>query len=141
MILEGFREFKLFSKSPPSGFISICCDGSLTECGARARCGSVARDSEGNFLFGFSHKIERCGILEAELWGIYHGICIAWGKGLCNLVIESDSRMAIDMLNALKSHLLPHYSLIRGIRNVFKYQGILARESHSMTNICNIFKI
>lgn len=43
-------------------------------------------------------KLDHCSTLEAELWGIYHGINIAWSRGFRNLIVESDSVDAIEAL-------------------------------------------
>lgn len=69
-------------------------------------------------MLAISQKLDYCSVLEAELWAIYHGICIAWGRGFSNLIIESDSSEAISLLD---SQSFAQYSLadvISGIRSI-----------------------
>lgn len=63
-----------------------------------ASCGGIFRDSASNFIFAFAHKLPACSVLDAEIWGIYHGLCIAWNTGYRRIVVESDSQEAIDLL-------------------------------------------
>ncbi|KAE8699617.1 hypothetical protein F3Y22_tig00110576pilonHSYRG00048 [Hibiscus syriacus] len=41
----------------------------------------VARDSAGRWLFGFSKFIGACSVTDAELWGAFVGLNLAWDKG------------------------------------------------------------
>lgn len=45
-----------------------------------------------------AYKLDGCTALEANLWGIFHGVSLAWSRGYNNLVIEVDSREAISLL-------------------------------------------
>lgn len=70
------------------------------------RC--VLRDSDGVFVFGFVHRLEPSFALEAELWSLYHGISLAWGRGFTSLEVETDSQQATDIMvdNQTSSHSL-----------------------------------
>lgn len=56
-------------------------------------------DADNDFIFAFSHRLEPCSVLDAELWVIYHGLCISMGKGFTQIIVASDSLHAIQMLN------------------------------------------
>lgn len=34
----------------------------------------------------------------AELWGVYYGLYIAWGKGVTRLELEVDSKVVVGFL-------------------------------------------
>lgn len=77
---------------PPSpGWISISYDGIVSVAGRIVGCGGVLRYERGRFLVAFAHKLGACSIVQAELWAIYHGVCLAWRRGFKQLHIESDS--------------------------------------------------
>lgn len=63
---------------PRPGEVSLNCDGSVISAGVHAAYGGILRDDSGNFLFGFAMKLGSCSILAAELWGILHGLRVAW---------------------------------------------------------------
>lgn len=84
---------------PPQPFISLCYDEFVVNNGSVAGCGGVVRDARGKkFLFGFSHKLDSCSVLEAEFWGIYHGVFLVWGRGYNRIIVESNSTRAINLL-------------------------------------------
>lgn len=73
--------------SPNAGEFALNCDGSVVEIGLVASCGDVLRDKLGRFMFGYAAKLGSCSVLEAELWGILHGLMIVWSRGFRNLVV------------------------------------------------------
>lgn len=48
---------------------------------------------------GFSMSLGSCQVLQAELWGIIHSLKLARTKGFSKVLIESDSEIAIGLLN------------------------------------------
>lgn len=103
---------------PPLGCWKLNCDGSAQQSGRAAGCGGIMRDSSGSFVFAFSHRLEACTSIEAKLWGIYHGLSIAWSRGHKRIELESDSSVAIDLLfgGIVMDNL--HHSLARGVLEV-----------------------
>lgn len=83
---------------PRRGFVKLNCDAAVRDAGRNAGCGGVLRDCFGRLIFAFSHKLETCNAIEAEMWSIYHGVSIAYGKGFDKILVESDSMEAIEML-------------------------------------------
>ncbi|KAF7812112.1 ribonuclease H [Senna tora] len=63
-----------------------------------ASCGGVLRDCAGNFVKGFVRKLSWCDTLLPELWAILSAREVAWSMGCRNLVVASDSLMAINLL-------------------------------------------
>lgn len=82
------------------GFIKVSVDASINDYGFKTGCGGVARNNAGDFIFGFSQKLELCTVLEAELLAIHHGIALAVDRGKRHLVVDSDSQEAIQLLVA-----------------------------------------
>lgn len=60
--------------------------------------GGVIRDQVGNWLLGYSRHLGSCSILEAELWGIFEGINMAWSLGVRRIEVECDSKMALQLV-------------------------------------------
>ncbi|PNX70361.1 hypothetical protein L195_g057316 [Trifolium pratense] len=46
-----------------------------------AGCGGLLRNSDGQWLGGFSRNLGRCSAYLAELWGFYHGFCLGRSQG------------------------------------------------------------
>ncbi|XP_015578573.2 uncharacterized protein LOC8282535 [Ricinus communis] len=50
--------------------------------------GDIVRDRCGNGVTGFGMNIDSCSISEAELWGLYQQLRIAWNRGVVQLEVE-----------------------------------------------------
>ncbi|CAJ2671539.1 unnamed protein product [Trifolium pratense] len=70
----------------------------------------------GNWLLGFSGFIGIATSLQAELHAIYNGLCLAMDRGFNNVIIESDSTIAIGLVEHDISPLHPYAPLIKKIR-------------------------
>ncbi|GAU33771.1 hypothetical protein TSUD_393330 [Trifolium subterraneum] len=57
-------------KQPPEGWIKLNCDGAYKESLDLAGCGSLLRDSNGQWIHGYTQKIGACDAMYAEMWGI-----------------------------------------------------------------------
>lgn len=56
--------------------------------------------------------------MEAEIWGVLHGIELAWRKGVCRLVVEVDSLVVCKMLHSNLPWHHPLATLINSCRDV-----------------------
>ncbi|KAJ1402685.1 Ribonuclease H domain [Sesbania bispinosa] len=109
--------------SPPhAGWFKFNVDGSLWNGGGAATYGGVLRDSSGTWIFGFSRHIGTTTALRAELWGIRSALEIAWEKGVKHILLESDSRIAVHMVNQGVSQPHPCAPLVAVIK------GLLPRD-------------
>lgn len=52
---------------PPSGSLALSCDSFVSNSEDHARCGELFQNALGDVMFAFTHKLDRCSILEAEL--------------------------------------------------------------------------
>lgn len=142
---------------PPQGFHKLNCDGAVSGAGAMAGCRGILRDASGKFIFAFSHKLEPCSVLEAELWAIYHGLSLAWGRGFRNIIIDSDSINAVKLLSEGCDQLHPCLHLVRGMKSMIvqpadirwshiwreanQIADILAKESTTLPFPCKIHDV
>ncbi|MBA0742769.1 hypothetical protein Gogos_015790 [Gossypium gossypioides] len=63
---------------------------------------------------------EFCSITVSELWGNFHGTGIAWRKGIPNIIIESDSSTAAEIvLNGVKNR-HPYFYFIDAIQRALR---------------------
>jgi ribonuclease HI len=104
---------------PPHNCFKLNVDGSKSVSGVIG-AGGVIRDWSGNWVQGFSHYIGAGEIFEAEVWGLYIGLKMAVDLQLKNLLVESDSVMAVNLLNAVDISLHPLATIIGNCRNLMK---------------------
>ncbi|CAA0812513.1 DEAD-box ATP-dependent RNA helicase 51 [Striga hermonthica] len=64
----------------------------------RGSAGGLARDSHGHWLGGFLLNVSLCTITEAELWGLFHGLRLAWALGAKKVLVEVDNSSVVAML-------------------------------------------
>lgn len=64
----------------------------------RAFAGCVARDINGQWLFGFNRYLRKCSIFDAELWGILEGLKLIQKRGHDRVIILSDN---LDVIRAI----------------------------------------
>lgn len=143
-------------KRPAEGWCKLNCDGAVNNIGAKAGCGGVLRDNCSRFHFGYSAKLVNCSIVEVELWVILKGLRIAREKGFHNLLVETDSLNACNILiSGHCSVLHPCFYLVRDIRELMdlernwsvehinrkanKVAYILAKFGMDMNDNCIIF--
>ncbi|MBA0701929.1 hypothetical protein Goari_027238 [Gossypium aridum] len=72
-----------------------------------AIAGGIVRSYQGDWVVGYGRNIGVSSILEAELRAIVDGLETAWEKGVRQLLIESDSRTAVDQILGAKMVGLP----------------------------------
>jgi hypothetical protein len=58
-------------KCPNEGWVKFDCDGAHKKSVDLAGCGGLLRDSNGQWIQGYTQKIRTCDALHAEMWGIY----------------------------------------------------------------------
>jgi len=112
-------------KMPVDGWVKLNCDGACKGNGELVGCGGLFRQPDGKLIKGFSCKIGACDTLHAKMWGLYLGLDMAWREGLSHLIVESDSKVLVDMVsnNCKINGVIP--SLIRRI------QELLRRDWHT----------
>ena len=71
---------------------------------------------------GFARNNESCSSVTAELWAIYVGLQLTWDRGYRKVILESDSRVVIGLING------DTVSRDRNFNLVLKIKGILGRD-------------
>lgn len=70
------------------------------------------RDEFGIWKGGFEVNLGSALNIAAELWGIIHGLQLAWEAGHERVIIETDSKAAIMLLNK-PPEFSPHSNLLK----------------------------
>ncbi|GAU24728.1 hypothetical protein TSUD_355570 [Trifolium subterraneum] len=85
-------------RKPREGWVKLNCDGSQNDGLGLVGCSGLLRNSDGNWLKGYSRKLGNCDALHAEMWSMYLGLDLARRVGIMHLHVESDSKVLIDMV-------------------------------------------
>ncbi|CAL1354334.1 unnamed protein product [Linum trigynum] len=101
---------------PPLGWTKINVDGAANGDQGPAGAGGILRNTEGSWITGFVSKLGACSAVQAELWGIYHGLGVAWQSGGRTIIVESDSKLALQLIEKRADPLHPHATLLAAIR-------------------------
>ncbi|RYR74917.1 hypothetical protein Ahy_A02g009627 [Arachis hypogaea] len=91
-------------------------NGSIVHSGSRGACRGIIRDWAGRTIAGFTMNIEPCTITMAELWVFYVGIKLASELRITKLVVESDSRCAVTLVQKASPESHGSSSLVRSIK-------------------------
>ncbi|GLU15130.1 hypothetical protein SLE2022_316500 [Rubroshorea leprosula] len=96
--------------------IKLNSDGSSIGNPGLSGSGGIFRDSLGNWVLGYARNIGFSSPLAAELWAIRDGLVLAIQRGFHNLIVESDSKVAVLLLTkgCVSTH--PHSTLILDCR-------------------------
>lgn len=58
----------------------------------------IARDSLGNWIFGYSDSCDFTTVMKTELQGIYNSLILAWNNDFRKVICETDSLASISLL-------------------------------------------
>ncbi|XVE63501.1 hypothetical protein DITRI_Ditri07aG0025300 [Diplodiscus trichospermus] len=103
---------------PPEGWVSLNTDGCLKNDYKVAACGGLIRDHYGDWLKGFTANIGTCSVPEAELWGIIHGLRLAWSLGYRKVLLGVDSKLVVDQINDVKTRSMRHMNILSDIKDI-----------------------
>jgi len=84
--------------APDMEMVKINCDDYVRQLSGSSRVEGLACYHNGQFLWGFAGKIDRCSVVQAELWSMHSGQDRAIGKGLKFMALESDALTAVNLL-------------------------------------------
>lgn len=83
---------------------------------ARIRC--ELRDHIGHWLEGEARNIDDTTQVKAELLTILHGLKLAWGRGCNQVILESDSANAIDLITGKRESRRHMRNLIQSCKDM-----------------------
>ena len=103
----------LISWCPPEvDWVKLNVDGSMSAEMNSIAGGGVVRDRSESWVTGFALKIVTGSVLEAELWGILEGLKLVWQMGFRKVVVDSDSKSAVELLSKGVPSCHPLFSII-----------------------------
>ena len=103
---------------PGDDWVKLNTDGSRDGNMDTIAAGGVLRNNRKMWLQGFSLRKGSGSVLEAELWGMYEGLSMAWKSGYRNIVVESDSLSTIQLLAKIPDPLHPLLSIIQSCKHL-----------------------
>ncbi|KAF7806896.1 protein lin-12 [Senna tora] len=109
-------------QKPESGWVKINVDAARQETLKKVACGGVARDWQGNVLAGFTRNIGECSTLAGELWAILHGLEVAWSLVIKKVHLESNSLMAVNLINHPTQRCHPCFGILFGIKQFLQHK-------------------
>nr|DAD39579.1 TPA_asm: hypothetical protein HUJ06_013902 [Nelumbo nucifera] len=121
---------------PPVVFIvKINVDGASRGNPGESIRGGIFRDHEGSFLFGFSCYFGIASNMKAKLLVIQQVVSYAKDHNLRSLWIESDSKMAVEILNKSCSYPWKVLGIVDEITKAFEDFDITITHTHREGNI------
>ncbi|KAH9667915.1 Endonuclease [Citrus sinensis] len=60
--------------------------------------GGLLRDFNRNWIMGFIVNLGTCSVLSAELWGLLHGLRMAWENGIRRVQVGVDNKSVVHLL-------------------------------------------
>ena len=84
---------------PSSGWNKLNTDGASLGNLGKSGGGGLIRNSQGNWIKGFSRSIGFTTSVMAELWVLRNGLYLAIQLGINFLEVELDAKVIVDMLN------------------------------------------
>ncbi|XP_058071178.1 uncharacterized protein LOC131220236 [Magnolia sinica] len=86
-------------RRPQQGWIKLNVDGSALGNPGMSGRGGVCRGDNGSFHFAFSLGYGVGSNSMAELWAVYHGLCLCVDSGFFHVEIKSNSKLVVSILN------------------------------------------
>ncbi|KAL6204896.1 hypothetical protein ACLB2K_022163 [Fragaria x ananassa] len=105
-------------KRPPENFFKLNVDGTRTSPSGKIGAGGVIRNHCGDWIIGFHINLEVGEILDAEAWGLFHGLKLAVDLNIKNLVIESNSAVLVQLMQNSNFDIHPLGSPLCGCKNM-----------------------
>ncbi|KAH9666870.1 reverse transcriptase domain-containing protein [Citrus sinensis] len=104
---------------PPWPFLCLNTDGARKGNG-EASAGGLLRDCHGNFIHGFSAHLGVCSVLKAELWGVLHGLRMAWDLGYRRIQVGVDNCSVVQIIRENNAHVNEISNIIEMIRELMR---------------------
>ncbi|KAK8506299.1 hypothetical protein V6N11_082372 [Hibiscus sabdariffa] len=86
-----------------SGWVCLTIDGGVSLSSVKGRIRGLIRNTEGDWMVGSVKSIGFSNSLQAELWVVFEGMKLAWEFGFKRLLVQSDCRQAVGLVNDASS--------------------------------------
>ena len=103
---------------PEDGWIKLNVDGCSKGNPGMAGAGGVIWDNMGSWKGGSARNNGICSSVTVELWAIYVGLQLTWDKGFRKVILESDSSVAIGLINGNRVSMDRNYNIIMQIKDI-----------------------
>ena len=103
---------------PNEGWVKVNVDGSRNNDSGMIAAGGVLRNHGKNWLQGFVTNKGVGSIIEAELWGLYEGLLMAWNSGYKKVLVESDCLEVVQLMHKVTKPNHPCFSIIQSCKNL-----------------------
>ncbi|KAH9685693.1 putative ribonuclease H protein [Citrus sinensis] len=114
-------------KAPIWLCVSLNTDGARKGSGY-AGVGGLIRDSNGNWLMGFTVNLGMCSVLSAELWGLLHGLRVACDHGFRRLQVGVENKSIVHLLERAHPSANENAILVKAIRELLAHDWIVHME-------------
>ncbi|KAH9724217.1 putative ribonuclease H protein [Citrus sinensis] len=125
-------------KAPIWSCVGLNTDGAMKRSGY-AGAGGLIRDSNGNWLMGFTVNLGMCSVLSAKLWGLFHGLKVACDYGFRHLQVGVDNKNVVHLLERAHPSANENAILVKTIQELLARDWIVHmehvyREANSAAN-------
>ncbi|KAK0595722.1 hypothetical protein LWI29_009351 [Acer saccharum] len=103
---------------PAEDWVKLNVDGSRNTDSGMISAGGVLRDHWKCWLRGFVTNKGVGSVMEAELWGLYEGLLLAWNAGFRKVLVESDSLHVVQLMHTASKQNHPCFSIIQSCKNL-----------------------
>ncbi|MCH81151.1 putative non-LTR retroelement reverse transcriptase, partial [Trifolium medium] len=123
-------------KPPDDGWVKLNTDGACIERSVAA-CGGVLRNSQGEWIGGFSKFLGTCSAYVAELWGLLEGLKYTWKLGFRKVELNVDSVAVVKVIKEGGTASNMGYSLVKEIRRHISFGWeVKISQSYREANRC-----
>ncbi|KAH9660103.1 putative ribonuclease H protein [Citrus sinensis] len=120
-------ETMIRGKAPTRLCISLNTDGARKGSGHAGASGLI-RDFNGNWLMGFTVNLGMCSVLSAGLWGLLHGLRVAWDHGFRRLQVGVDNKSIVHLLERAHPSANENAILVKVIQELLARDWIVHME-------------
>ncbi|KAK8993603.1 hypothetical protein V6N11_007830 [Hibiscus sabdariffa] len=83
-----------------SRWVCLNVDGVVSPPSCDGRIGELIRNDGGDWIMGFAKAIDHSNSLQAKLWALFEGMKFAWEHDFEMLLVQSDCRHAVELVNS-----------------------------------------
>lgn len=85
-------------ENPQNGWFKLNTDCGVDVNSGNATAGGLVRGPKGDWVLCYGRNLGISSVLEAELQAISDGFKTSWDKGVRRLLIESNSKVTVDLI-------------------------------------------
>ena len=114
-------------QAPIWASVSLNTDGARKGFG-QTGVGGLLRDFTGNWIMGFIVNLGTCSVLLVELWGLLHGLRMAWENDFRRVQVGVDNESVVHLLTMASVPENENATLIKAIQKLLEQDWIVQLE-------------